>query len=306
MLVSAYELDKAVYQFRLDFSKSPNWIYGNEIRTEEALTLFMQLFKQECLAPVNLEEFFQFDTNKILNEFQTFLTQKKQLALEESGVEAIYEEYNIFKSTPLVTLKKHIRQNLRNWGAGRLALSFDFETIAKEFTDPTKFYTLASLRNALETLNQEYRPNVQTWLGEISGAIEGALRYKTLDQKKYKIDEGHCIVERYFDELPNGDVVALNGWIFSSWDPLDDPVTCDKMFYLRRQIVIWGDLAKFRYTTQKETPGLWAKMLQYVRSCAAIFDGFRLDNFHNTPLTIAEEFLREARLINPDIYIFTE
>jgi len=53
--------------------------------------------------------------------------------------------------------------------------------------------------------------------------------------------------------------------------------------------VIWGDLAKFRYTDEKESPKLWEKMKNYVKSSAEVFDGFRLDNFHNTPLKIAEE-----------------
>ena len=66
-------------------------------------------------------------------------------------------------------------------------------------------------------------------------------------------------------------------------------------------------MVKLRYSTGREgAPGLWAHMTNYTKQMASLFDGFRLDNFHNTPLNAAEELLTMARKTNPNLYVFTE
>ncbi len=39
---------------------------------------------------------------------------------------------------------------------------------------------------------------------------------------------------------------------------------------------------------------------------AKIFDGFRLDNLHGTPLCVAKYLLSKAREVNPNLIIFGE
>lgn len=47
-------------------------------------------------------------------------------------------------------------------------------------------------------------------------------------------------------------------------------------------------------------------MKQYVTSLAKIFQGFRLDNCHSTPLHVGEYFIRKARKQNPNLIVFSE
>lgn len=83
---------------------------------------------------------------------------------------------------------------------------------------------------------------------------------------------------------------AMNGW-----------------HYLRRSINIWGDSVKLRYgNCPEDSRFLWDHMSRYVSDMASIFDGFRLDNAHSTPIHVCNYLLQVARTANPNLFIMAE
>ena len=70
---------------------------------------------------------------------------------------------------------------------------------------------------------------------------------------------------------------------------------------------IWGDLVKLRYGDSKaDSPKLWKHMKEYVKIMAKYFNGFRIDNCHNTPLHVGQYFMKKARKVNHSLIVFAE
>jgi len=121
------------------------------------------------------------------------------------------------------------------------------------------------------------------------------------------------LVELYFTRLapPDGAnqlvySLANNGWIWNA-DPLQNFALPPSKAYLRREVIVWGDCVKLRYgSSPSANPWLWAHMTSYVTSLARIFDGFRIDNCHSTPLEVGTTMLDAARVLRPDLYICAE
>ena len=90
-------------------------------------------------------------------------------------------------------------------------------------------------------------------------------------------------------ESPKGkSVLAHNGWVMNA-DPLANFAAPGSQVYFQRELVVWGDSVKLCYGAEpKDNPWLWEHMIRYTKMSAWLFQGFRLDNCHNTPIAIAE------------------
>lgn len=89
-------------------------------------------------------------------------------------------------------------------------------------------------------------------------------------------------------------------------DTSENMVTTRNFYYLRRKVNVWGDLIRIRYGDRPQDSPSWVHMQNYVRKMAEMFDGFRLDNLHGTPLHVAEYMIQQARKCKPELIIFAE
>lgn len=77
--------------------------------------------------------------------------------------------------------------------------------------------------------------------------------------------------------------------------------------YFQRELIVWGDSVKLRYgESPADSPWLWDYMKRYTQLMAWIFDAFRIDNCHNTPMKVAEGLLDAAREVNRNLYLVAE
>jgi hypothetical protein len=77
--------------------------------------------------------------------------------------------------------------------------------------------------------------------------------------------------------------------------------------YFQRELIVWADSIKLRYGDgPSDSPWLWDYMKRYTQLMAWLFDGFRIDNCHNTPIKVAEGLLDAARQVNPNLYLVAE
>lgn len=47
-------------------------------------------------------------------------------------------------------------------------------------------------------------------------------------------------------------------------------------------------------------------MKKYVQTMAKYFNGFRIDNCHNTPIHVGQYFIKKARKVNHSLIVFAE
>ena len=127
---------------------------------------------------------------------------------------------------------------------------------------------------------------------EAMGSFEGEIKYFKIELKNYEAGPYNKLIKPYFRELPNDErtKAVCNGWIMDA-KPMED-FGMTGWHYLRRTVNIWGDSVKLRYgSCPADSPFLWEHMSTYVSDMAQVFDGFRLDNAHSTPIHVCNYLL---------------
>ncbi len=198
-----------------------------------------------------------------------------------------------------------------------------------------------TLASVVQKFNSELRERVvYPTVTSILHSIANSIRYRFLQQKPSSSVPSSCypLVERYFNCITRhsrmssygalvteneaeSDVYAVNnGWTWNNnQDPLNqqlntrcfvfrDESTSYRIHtaYLLREVVIWSDCVKLRYYDGDKPTWILSVMEEYIQICAYLFDGFRLDNCHNTSIRLLEHLLGKAREVKPSLVVLAE
>lgn len=175
------------------------------------------------------------------------------------------------------------------------------------------------LRSELRKLNYEVEHRVQGQLHQAVQNLAASMRYQFLEhhgprRRKFTLTDRYFVVAGGGPDLSwvemegarSKNVLAHNGWVMNA-DPLVNFAEKGSQVYFQRELIVWADSVKLRYgNSPADSPWLWDHMTQYTQTMAWLFDGFRLDNCHNTPLNVAESLLDAAREVYPNLYLVAE
>lgn len=310
-LIPAIELDKALLDFSLNLK---NYGYPTCLNTEDELFKIMDGIKLHVLGALKFWEYYVLDVKQTVLDIEENWS---KFDLPETGT----EDGTLRKITDLVQLAKHIVETCTDNDYHILGDRFHRKIIlnklvpilkinfGKDLTTEVKENTKKILDEINLPLYKEYDDDVNEILEQLFNRIK-YLRIDDHGLKLGEITESSPLTEPYFTRFKGSDgkdyALANNGWI---WDgnPLVDFASSKSKAYVRRQVIVWGDCVKLRYGKGPEdSPYLWERMSKYVEMNAKIFDGFRIDNCHSTPLHVGEYFLDLARRVNPNLYVVAE
>lgn len=309
-LTTANILDHALSDFSNKISKKEVSEYpkGNLVENEEDVNLILSLLEKNVLPHLMIPQYYNFKVPDVLKELKTHMQKNHTSVVIKENESEIEEETssNIFAKDKDDILEEFIEKNRVNFGVKLEGVTLNFIEIAKNLIENATKYSYELYILVLERINQKEITKITKYLKEALQNLRNYVIYEKLTLKKNVISEKNNLFPRYFTVLKNGDVAANNGWILDA-DPHENFANSDNFHYLRRTIVIWEDLVKLRYGANKnESRFLWKKMKQYIQSLAEMFNGFRIDNAHSTPLHVGEYFLRKAREVNPNLHVFCE
>ncbi|KAK8860545.1 hypothetical protein M9Y10_012210 [Tritrichomonas musculus] len=261
------------------------------------------------LTKSQLSKYFTIDTDQavkeLLNPPSTLLPKEYEMLRMRAVNYNAPQRQNIIRTKGIVDDKKY--------DMGSIHVDPNYSNALYRLAGKEDLALIDEFKRAIVTLNTPYYQHFEGIVHDVVNSVMNTFQYNRYDPngpKLGKVTHKVPLVWRYFSEIQTKKhgmmPLANNGWVFSS-NPTDDFIAEGKECYLRRQVVIWGDNVKLRYGTKPEDcPWLWEHMKKYLQSVAEIVQGIRLDNAHSTPLPVSEYFIKEARKVNPNLYIVAE
>ncbi|RMX46887.1 hypothetical protein pdam_00020742 [Pocillopora damicornis] len=318
-LKPAFLLDRALWHFTCQVADGL-WAADGlpaEVNCEYHIHRIGDILRHQVLPKLQLWELFSVDVAKAVDQFRTAMLKVKKPWSgslkhdEEPLVLTVGPSYERFSAT--VDIVKAVAKFNRERSdaldeKGRLQLCCeDFKAHLNNLNDNVK--------------NREVADHIESAIQ----SVQNTVRYERLNgdgPRHPRVTRTCPLVTRYFTTPGDCDTVeeeeklmysnkakfcmAHPGWIWGG-DPLRDFAAPGSFVYFRREVIAWGDSVKLRYGKGPEdVPFLWDYMLKYVKICARVFDGIRLDNCHSTPLHVAEYFVDAARRVEPDLYVTAE
>ena len=161
--------------------------------------------------------------------------------------------------------------------------------------------------------NDRWKGIIPGWIEGGMNNIRGGMHWEFIQNHNKAVRRIKPLISPYFavfDKKDKRKIFACNGWVGESEDPKNpapDFTAYGTHYYFKRKINIWSDCPKLNYgNSPSDCPYLMKHMTKYVQQMAKMFNGFRLDNAHSTPIFVAEYLAQKAREVNPDIIIMAE
>lgn len=307
-LTSAIELDLELQKFSRNLKKFNYPVFINSIHD---LLHLMDGIKIHVLANLKLWEFYVIDTKQTLIDLEANWSNE----LNDNDKSLVL---NLPKDISLQDLAKFITENCINKTFGKrfenkIELSKFNKILIYLYPNSSFDDVKSTIAKVLDEINLPCYKEYDNDVADIMEQLFNRIKYLRLDDngpKLGEINDKNPLTEQYFTCFKGKDgkdyQLANNGWI---WDgnPLIDFASNKTKSYLLREVIIWGDCVKLRYgNSPEDSPHLWKRMGDYVLQNAKIFDGFRIDNCHSTPIHVGEYLLDLARSVNPNLYVVAE
>jgi glycogen debranching enzyme len=311
----AYALDVALAQFSQEIAegKWQNAGISPYISSENDVRIIQTRLLDSVLPKARLWEYFSLDKQAIVDKFRHSVYKKQTVQESPTAVEG---DLTIIQDSQYRRLGSYVDANLT------MQLFNIDHPCAVCFEDRIERCCL-ELAAMLEDLNNQLKKKVEQQLAKAVDNLLGYIRYQFYEPNGFKwgrVTKDHPAFPRYFTVIGGGPdlawseiegskgryVVAHNGWVMNA-DPLKNFADPGSQVYFQRELVVWGDSVKLRYGKEpKDNPWLWEHMIRYTKISAWLFQGFRLDNCHNTPIVVAEMLLEVARSVKSNLYVMAE
>lgn len=314
----AFELDTAIVELSRQLSDQPL----GRIEREEDLQAVMHVIRDTTIPQLKLYEYYVIDVPAAVAEFRRVAEQAafpedvepsipvddiRHLSDEQLGIRLAKD----VEGNPGVRHGKHIPLS-KVFPLLRVRLGF--RSVSGNLDESAKAYT-----KILDAVNMPFYTRYDNDVAAILENTTNHMRFQRLAKNGPQYREVSAevpLVNTYFTRLPRNahtsrhspDALAIanNGWVWAA-DPKVNFASPQSSAYLRREVIVWGDCAKLRYgQSPQDNPWLWEHMRTYTEKMAALFDGFRIDNCHSTPVPLAAYLLDAARRVNPNLYVVAE
>ena len=312
-LVSAIQLDRALLEFSANLKK---WGYPAEIKSIDDLFKIMDGIKVHVLGSLKLWEYYVVSVQDTEEAVEKAWATIEPTAKDRQLYKQSQDELDNAEDFAKFVLENTTDASFNILGL-RGAKKLDLEPLVKilKVNFGTKYSPEVTERihRIIDEINLPLYGEYDDDISEILEQLFNRIKYLRLDEngpKQGPVTINSPLTEPYFTRFKGTDgesyALANNGWIWNG-NPLVDFASSESKAYLRREVIVWGDCVKLRYGKGPEdSPYLWKRMEKYIELNAKIFDGFRIDNCHSTPLHVGEYFLDHARQFNPNLYVVAE
>ncbi|KAJ9080711.1 bifunctional 4-alpha-glucanotransferase/amylo-alpha-1,6-glucosidase [Entomophthora muscae] len=314
----AFELDTAIIELSRQLSDKPL----GQIKDEQGIDAVMRIIRETTLPQLKLYEYYVIDVQGAVNEFRNAcgngglpeevdpclpVHDIRHLSDAELGTRLageVVERHGVRfgKHIPLAKVFPLLRVRL------------GFRSVLGNLEEAASIYKII-----LDAVNSPFYAKYDDDVAAILTNTTNHMRFQRLADngpRYHEVSAEVPLVQTYFTRLPANEhtahhspdalAIASNGWVWAA-DPKVDFASPRSSAYLRREVIVWGDCAKLRYgKAPEDNPWLWGHMREYTEKMASLFDGFRIDNCHSTPVPLAAYLLDAARRINPNLYVVAE